>query len=100
MEAWLNIITVPVPCICIAISLCKKVGYHRALVWKKTLQVNQQALKVPLLREEHIPLLQGKYPHYVDAGIDLSDLNKLFGSNQNAASEKNNANNTNDMSHQ
>ncbi len=64
---------------------------------KKTLPVNRQAIKVPLLREAHIPLLQGKYPQYADADIDLSDLNKLFGSNRNTKSEKSN-DNTNGIS--
>ena len=67
---------------------------------KKTLQVNRQALNAPLLREEHIPLLQGKYPHYVDVDSNFSGLTELFGSNRNAASEKNNDNNTNGISQQ
>lgn len=41
--------------------------------FKALLQSKGKALEVPLLREEHMPLLQGKYPHYADVSDEFFD---------------------------
>ncbi len=41
---------------------------------KKALLARREDLKVPLLKKEHMPLLEAKYPHYAGIGDDLFDF--------------------------